>query len=321
MSGVEQRSEGGRLWRSLTRALVFAGTAAAGTSAAWLLGAGLATAETGTLDGAESPAGVSEAVTPERGRIVGEVTDRVAEFDLEELDAAELVADAEAMTRTVVTGLETDGSDVVPPPVVDPVRGVVHEAEPVLEPVRKVTDEVLSLDRNTLPETVETGLGSVEHLVSGTSEVPPSTSPPQDGPDPAPAREAHENTAAGPHEVPPVPHVNTVPTEPVPASTLDNRATSSTASRVVESDRDVSDGAAVPSAPRPLPLPWHPLVPAAPSPPACGCTGDGHGSGGVGLGWLFGAAFLSEPRSGLVARRSAPVPTGGPKPQPGTTPD
>ena len=348
MSGTERSTEAGRLRRLLSRALVFTGTAVAGTSAVWLLGAGIATAdstETTLFGEQDQPVDVAEMIdTSSRGPVApveepereesnssGPAVLAPAEVAPAEVDATGILTRVEKVTDEIASTPERD-SEAVTAPVSDSVHELVDQARPVLEPAGEVTRPVLEPAGEVTGEVVEpvrkvtesvgAGLEPVEQsldpLVPDVSETLPIIAPDRntDCPEPAP----HESAQVLPEhrDTPPIPRADPAP---APASqSIDTTGSRSTPDPSTVGVRDDADG--VPE-PRPLPW-WQPLVPMpAPLSAACGgATGDSGGSnGGVGLCWLFGAALLSESRGGITARRTTPALTGGPKPQPGTNPD
>ncbi|MBA8827686.1 hypothetical protein FHX42_005091 [Saccharopolyspora lacisalsi] len=340
MSGTERSTESGRLRRLLNRALVFTGTAVAGTSAVWLLGAGIATAETTSFGEEDQPVDVAEMVeTSSRGPVDpveesgqdGSNSSGPATLDPTELDATRILTRVERVTDEIASTPERD-SGAVTAPVSDSVHELVRQARPVLEPVDEVTRPVLEPAGEVTGEVLEpvrkvtesvgTGLEPVEQsldpLVPDVSETLPIVAPDRNADCPEHAPNENAQVLPDHRDASPMPRTDPAP---VPAS----QSIGTTESRPTPSPDTVGvrDGADVPPEPRPLPW-WQPLVP-MPAPLSSGCggaTGDSGGSnGGVGLCWLFGAALLSETRGSTTTRRTTPALTGGPKPQPGTNPD
>ena len=283
MPEADRKSGGGRRWRSLARALVVAGAALAGTSAAWLAGSPADAADLQPPAAEETDGGQAEpaakAAEPER-------------FDLLGLDPAQLIRDP--------------GSALLAP-----AGEVLHEF--AVEPVERVATPVRQVASSAVSETGERaeslsesvgGLGTQLHRPQW-SEVPPAPQrpaggtttapPPQPAPAPAPAM------VDGPQErspqVQPEPEKSAVPafTERAPV---------------------MPEPQQVPRSPRPFAVP----APASGS-TGCGNAADGHPHNAVGIGWHSSGSHCAELPAWVPVRGAAPAPAGSPGPQPGITPD
>lgn len=328
MSGVDQRSGGIRVRRLLTRVLVFTGTTVAGTSAAWLLGAGIAAASSGCLLGeldtsSEVPA--VDTVRPESGSAPHERRSPdaaapdagrhdAATFGLADLDPALLAPQSCSDARP--------GSRDVLAPVEDSVRDVVDDAEPVLSPVRRAAGAVLpgKDGPQPLPETVDEGLEALEPL------VPTSADPPPEDLSPPPPPSGDEDRGTGdpdtavppraPAPVPPADVVPSVPTPRTPAAATGTRV--SVQEEAAPSRVGRSHAPAVPHAPSPEP--FRPVPAVVPAAAVCGFA-DGNSSSSLGLGSQFLPAPRCAPLAGTASGHGAYALPAGTDPQPGTTPD
>ncbi len=364
MSDVDQRSGGTRLRRFLARTLAVAGTTAAGASAAWVLGAGVAAAAGQGSPGdvpVEAEDASATAVRPvsvegncetasDAVRLRLGTADR-ALGDLVSPDGAEDRADAggaEVSDHVVAVDsapvppqdgrsedtpqcADADARPAHPAPgdagpvgrVTDSVKGVLHRAEPVLRPVRRAGDALTGdgllpepggrgplpgIIGDDLPGRTTPVLERPGDAAGDGSASRPGTSAPR-GPD---APSTRDRSAAREAPVPPGP------------STADPGTSDSApiAAPSVRDDLSFHEPASDRHGPRSVPA-----LPVGPVPASTPCAPDGHLTtssgvpGGAGLTGQNGRQTPFAASCALGSHAGVPALSGGPRPQPGVTPD
>lgn len=320
MSEDDQWSGGTCLLRVLTRAVVFTGTTVAGTSVAWLLGAGIAAADSSAppdgSDCASREASAHESVDSECIRASDADRSRdAAMFGLADLDSATLLASEST------TGTEPGDCGALTT-VTGAVREVLHSTDPILTPVQRAADEVLpgKDGRRPLPETIDQGLDALEQPLFPEPSEPPSKdrnppSVPTDG-----DGDGDESSVTLPSRAPGAePSADLAP----PAASADTHvaAAGNRAMPHTTSTKPTSESNSVPAAPHgtessPL-LPSHAVVPGM---TGCGSATDGHSNS------IFGIGRQDDLRpparvAGIAPGHGMSAPMNGTRPQPGTTPD
>ncbi|MDR7302050.1 hypothetical protein [Haloactinomyces albus] len=322
MSDDDQCPGGIRLRRMLTRALVFTGTTVAGTSVAWLLGAGIAAADSSTQpdgpDGPDCPSRVSaaqERVGSEHSRVAGADRNRdAAMLGLADLDSATTLTSES-------TAVPVSGTCVGIAAVTGAVRDTLHSADSVLTPVRQAADEVLpgKDGDDLLSETVEQGLDALERplrpLGPGTSAPhsdvgkPPAVPTGGDGGGSEvdatlPSRSPEDGLSADLSSAP-----------AAHAAARESRAILHSVSTRQGPD---SRAPAAPQKTEPAPFPpRHAVVPGV---AGGGSATDGHSNSSFGVGRQDDLR-IPAPFAGIAPGYGMHAPTSGARPQPGVTPD